>query len=277
MRLSISKIASGLAALAGLAGLASALTMPAACSVAEGDGYARGTLNAPSCWTGRYDLAPDFFAANSYKETLLVRIQNGSDSETFSDGISLVVDDKNAIRSQYGKPLRVTMPIGVAIPGAPVIPDPDPSLVHLSMYLQRTCRTLNVTLHAVSEVAPPSDGTCTAEAIEKADPATGCSGGLPEGVGSLKSTLSFTSISSGPIGSAADRLIEGCFDVYLADPRDRRPAPGASAPDGGEGTTSTGDAGTLAATSGAPPPCRGHIRGKFRFYEERGRPAQPFP
>lgn len=276
MKAALANATGALAVIAGLVGLGSALSTSTACSVAEGDGFARGTLNAPRCWTGRYDLAPDFFAANSYKETLLIRIQNGSDSETFSDGISLVVDDKEAIRSQYGKPLRVTMPVGVAIPGAPVVPDPDPSLVHLSVYLQRTCRTLNVTLHAVAEVAPPTDGTCTAEALDQADPATGCAGGLPDGVGSLKSTLAFKSLSSGPIGSASERLIEGCFDVYLADPRDRRPVPAGTTVDGGAVST-PGDAGTLAPTSSAPPPCRGHIRGKFRFYEERGRPAQPFP
>ena len=54
--------------------------------------------------------------------------------------------------------------------------------------------------------------------------------------------------------SAAQRLNQGTFDVYLADPREICP--------GG---------------LGPPPLCRGSLHGEFNFYFERGRPAQPFP
>jgi hypothetical protein len=91
-----------------------------------------------------------------------------------------------------------------------------------------------------------------------ADPTTGCDPNResPAGVGSGKSVIAFTSIFNGKLdeSTAAERLTAGCFDVYLADPRDI--APGGLGP---------------------PPRCRGHIKGTFSFFFERGRPSQPFP
>ena len=79
-------------------------------------------------------------------------------------------------------------------------------------------------------------------------------GGLKE-VGSDRSTISFQSLySNDEFASAADRRIKGCFDVYLADPRE-----------------------ISQDSAGPAPPCRGHLRGTFDFFYERGRPAQPFP
>jgi hypothetical protein len=65
-----------------------------------------------------------------------------------------------------------------------------------------------------------------------------------------------TSLFTGDVvaADAKERLNEGSFDLYLADPRE-----------------------VCADGSGAPPPCRGHITGNFRFFYQRGRPAQPFP
>jgi hypothetical protein len=53
--------------------------------------------------------------------------------------------------------------------------------------------------------------------------------------------------------NAQQRLTDATFDLYLADPRDICP--------GGVGP---------------PPRCQGHLTGYFRFYFERGSPAQPF-
>ena len=77
----------------------------------------------------------------------------------------------------------------------------------------------------------------------------------PAGIGTGKSVIAFTSIANGKVDeeTAAERLNAGCFDVYLADPRE--------AEAGGQ----------------TPPRCRGHIRGTFSFFFERGRPSQPFP
>lgn len=235
------------------------------CSQGEGTGSVLGTLDVADCWTGPFNLAPDFFAAVPYRNGLQIRIQSGSDYEGFSDGVSLLVYDSTKIRpnestgaaGRYGTPLAVDLPPEVTPPGTPVVADPDPANVSMTLYLQRSCRTQNVTLHVVKEVSL-SDGTCDAPAAKGVDPHTGCNRDteVPAGAGDGKSVASFTHIYSGNIEetNASDRLIEGCFDVYLADPREADP--------GG---------------TGPPPPCRGHLRGSFSFFFDRGRPAQPFP
>jgi hypothetical protein len=236
-----------------------------ACSQGEGDGSVAGTLNVPACWTGAFDLEPNFFAAVPYRNGMLYRIQNGSDFQSFSDGMTILLNDITQVRpdptkglpGKYRQPLRVDLPNGVTPPGVPVKPDPNPALVSITLYLQRSCQTQNVTLQAVDQVAIPNDGTCTVEARVGADPSQGCDPNkeAPAGVGTGKSLISFTSVANGNIDeeTAAERLNAGCFDVYFADPRESPPP---------------GD---------APPPCRGHIRGTFSFFFERGRPAQPFP
>ncbi len=248
--------------------LAGALVASApACSQGEGTGRVTGTLNIPGCWTGNFDLGPDFFAASPYNNTLQLKIQRGSDFEDFSDGVALLIDDITKIRpnakasppfaGEYNQALEVDIPVGVAAPGTPVVPDPNPANVHFALYLQSSCKTQTVTLNAIDTVAIPTDGTCTAPAIAGADPTQGCAAGksADAGVGTGKSMISFSSLADGSLDEevAAERLNQGCFDIYLADPRDVTP-----------GTN------TL-------PPCRGHLRGNFSFYFERGRPAQAFP
>lgn len=247
------------------AALAVATTAPA-CSQGEGRGNIVGTLDVPDCWTGAFDLAPDFLAAVPYRESMTLRIQSGSDFQNFSDGLSILIRDRNAIRpdtstgfpGRYGEALRVDLPVGVVAPGTPVTPDPDPALVNIVLYLQRSCRTKTVTLQAVDEVSLPEGGTCTAQAVPGADPAQGCAQdkAAEPGKGTGKSTIAFTAVSNGRLDeeTASERLNAGCFDIYLADPREAQP--------GGQGP---------------PPPCRGHLRGTFSFFNDRGRPSQPFP
>lgn len=243
-------------------------TLPA-CTQGEGTGKVVGTLNAPLCWTGPFELDADFLAAVPYREGLQIRIQSGSDFESFSDGLSILLYDIGKVRPDpatgfaglYGQPLAVDLPPEVTPPGVPVKAVADPALVSLTLYLGRSCRTENVTLHAAREVTlptDPEDRTCDAPLVAGVDPTTGCDPGkeAPAGVGSGKSLLTFTDVFDGKLDEpqAAQRLTAGCFDVYLADPRDG--APGGLGP---------------------PPRCRGHVRGSFSFYFERGRPSQPFP
>ena len=235
-----------------------------ACSQGEGEGRIVGTLDAPDCWTGEFELNPDFLAAVPYRDAITLRIQSGSDFQSFSDGLTILINDRTKIRpdpsrgfaGRYREPLRVDLPPEVTPPGTPVKAEADPALVNMALYLQRSCRTQTVTLQAVDEVTIPSDGTCTAPALRGADPTQGCAADKEAagGVGSGKSVIAFTSISNGKLDeeTAAQRLNAGCFDVYLADPREASPG-------------------------GPPPPCRGHIRGSFSFFFERGRPSQPFP
>ncbi|AKV00839.1 hypothetical protein AKJ09_07502 [Labilithrix luteola] len=250
---------------AGAVGLLLASLVPA-CSQGEGDGQISGTLDVLDCWTGAFDLDPDFFAAVPYLNTLQMRIQNGSDFETFSDGVSIMLYDTTKVRpnpalgipGQYGVPLEVNLPPEVTPPGVPVRADPNPAIVSLTLYLQKSCRVQNVSLYAVKEVTLPTDGTCDARPMKGADPNAGCDPNTesPGGVGNGKSLISFTHLFNGQVdeATASERLSSGCFDVYLADPREV--APGGLGP---------------------PPPCRGHIKGTFSFFFERGRPSQPFP
>jgi hypothetical protein len=68
--------------------------------------------------------------------------------------------------------------------------------------------------------------------------------------------IKFSALFNGNAGesNAEQRHTIGDFDFYLADPRETCP--------GG---------------LGPPPRCRAHLKGRFDFYFERGRPAQPFP
>ena len=246
--------------------LAGGATLTPACSQGEGAGKVAGTLNVPNCWTGPFELSADFLAGVPFRESLQLRIQSGSDFQSFSDGMSILLSDINKVRpdtandfaGRYFQPLVVDLPPEVTPPGVPVKAKANPAIVSFALYLQKSCRTQNVTIYAVEEVSIPTDGTCTAAPLMGADPVVGCdpSKAGPDGVGSGKSLISFTYVFDGKVDEpqAGERLTAGCFDVYLADPRDV--APGGLGP---------------------PPRCRGHIRGTFSFYFERGRPSQPFP
>jgi hypothetical protein len=277
-----------LLALGTLLGVATFAAAPS-CSLPEGEGVITGTLNAPDCWYGKFDLNPDFFAGVPYRSSLQLRIQSGGDYETFSDGVSILIDDVTQIRPSddgtqpglYGVPLSVSLPPAVVPPGVPVTPTANPSPVHFTLYLQRTCHSQNVALYAMDQVELNPDGTCDAYDAGAARPA--CStiqplaadGGAPDAsdassisdaaIGDAappqslpkgRSSITFTSLFDGDPdeATAAKRLNAGTFHVYLADPRDICP--------GG---------------LGPPPRCRGELTGRFSFYFQRGRPAQPFP
>jgi hypothetical protein len=261
----------------------------ASCSLAGGNGYVNGAINVTNCWSGPFALQPDFFAAEPYRNTdLQLRIQKGGDFETFSDGILIQIDDTSIIRgdsthpNEYGQPLTVSLPPSVTAPGVPVAANPNPSIVHMALYLQKSCEIQDVALYALDAVTlnaqgncDPRDGgpavvTCPGSTSGLATPGDGgaplatADGGAAEagaggdgGAAAIgRSTITFTSLFDGDPGevSAQARLNEGTFHVYLADPREGCP--------GG---------------LGPPPPCRGYLDGKFKFYFERGRPAQPFP
>lgn len=242
-----------------------AASLPA-CSQGDGAGRVSGTLNVPNCWTGPFELEADFLAGVPYRQGLQLRIQSGSDFQTFSDGLSILVYDITKVRpdaaagnpGKLGQSLTVDVPPEVTPPGVPVKPKADPANVSVALYMGKSCRTQNVALHAVEEVSIPTDGTCTARALPGADPTQGCrpDASAVDGVGSGKSHIAFTQLFNGKVdeAQASEKLTEGCFDIYLADPREVDP--------GG---------------LGPPPRCRGHIRGTFSFYFERGKPSQPFP
>jgi hypothetical protein len=273
------------------------------CSLGQGQGAVTGTLNVPDCWAGHFDLHPDFFAAvpgngpNGVKApttSLELRIQNGGDFETFSDGLLIDVDDVGVVRgdpagdgtqrpSLLGTPLVVGLSSSVVPSGVPITPVANPSIVHAALYLDRTCRTQHDALYALDAVTItdeacdrpdggepplPCGGPATAspdggpapvsEAGTGTSDASSEAGGGPASAGAVRqSTITFAHLFDGnPDESNAEERLTNVtqFDFYLGDPRETCP--------GGQGP---------------PPRCRGHLTGWFSFYFQRGRPAQPFP
>lgn len=223
-----------------------------ACTFGSGEGSVTGQLDVPNCWSGQFDLQPDFFAGIPYRTDYLFRIQRTGDYANFADGVAVHVTDVTVVRKQLGQALVVGLPQGVSPPGVPIVADPDPPLVNLTLYLGRSCRSETTALYAVKAALAQADGTCSINA-----PLTcGANAQIPTGSKQVSSTITFTHIFNGDPEepNAVERLTEGTFDVYLVDPRDVCP--------GGVG---------------APPRCRGHLTGSFKFFFQRGRPAQPFP
>lgn len=229
----------------------------AACVAVEGEGRISGDLDVQDCWSGGFNLEPNFFGAETYRDTMTLRLQRDSDFFAFADGVSVLLDDFRAIRgdgdagAELGQTLAVGLPPEVTPPGTPVVANPAPPTVHLNLYLQKTCRTQNVALYAADTVETAGDGSCTAVTQDCAatDPSAAPVGPLAH------STISFDSLFNGDIleSDEAKRRIKGRFDVYLTDPREACPG------------------------GGRPPPCRGHITGTFDYLYQRSRPYQPFP
>lgn len=198
------------------------------CTTGEGTGFVHSDrLFVEGCWNGTFDLGPDFFGANPFREeAIFVRVQRGDDLEELSDGLIVLVNDPRRIRGEDGSPgllgqaIDVGLPPGVSPPGVPLERDGDPPLVSLTLYLNQTCHLQNGALHAV--------------------------GG----------TITFESLFSGDVNEplAEDRLTEATFDVDFADPRSLESADESELPD---------------LTS--------RVSGAFRFFFQRGQPAQPFP
>jgi len=203
-----------------------------ACSLGEGEGDIRSDMlqvgspmnPAEECWNGPFQLTPDFFAAQPYRATMIIRVQHGGDTEEVSDGAIVLIDDIDTIRTQIrtnggSATFKVGLPPSVVPPGFPIVPNPDPPIVHLTLYLHRSCHAQNSALYS-------TDGNITFRSLFN---------------GNLNET------------DASEKLTDGDFsDITVGDPRDHLP-----------GTT------TLENVS--------HIRGYFKFYFQRGQPAQPFP
>jgi hypothetical protein len=244
------------------------------CSLGQGSGSVCGWLNVPDCWSGGFQLYPDFFAAiPTNSAALQIRVQNGIDYETFSDGMLILVDDAGAIRGDplpdgtpraglLGQALSVSLPVGASPPGVPIQANPNPPLVHATVYINRTCRTQNVALYATACTLPlvgqmPVGCNVDGSTALTFDASFGVSGGDAGPTSNVaQSTITFHSLFDGNIdeSDAKQRLTDAAFDFYVADPRE--------GPPGG---------------LGPPAPCRGHLTGNIHFYFERGRPAQPFP
>jgi hypothetical protein len=159
---------------------AMALSIPLAggtgCSLGQGDGEVKSdSLYAADCWLNEpYNLQPDFFAGIPYRNTLQIRVQRGNDLTEVSDGLAILIDDVELIRTEMlGQDLCVSLPVGVEVPGGEPATDPvnpvvnavcgDKFLVHAALYLQSSCHNQNIVLYAVA-------GTINFEALFSNDP-----------------------------------------------------------------------------------------------------------
>ncbi len=161
------------------------------CTVGEGHGSVKSDrLYIRDCWNGAFDLRPDFFATNPFSDqTQVIRIQRGDNLQEVSDGLMILVNDTQAVRGQLDTALDVGLPVGVSPPGVPVVYDPDPPLVNISLYLHDSCHTQNATLQSI-------DGSIT-----------------------------FSALFSGDVNEqdGSERLTKGSFTARFADPRDLTP------------------------------------------------------
>lgn len=221
-------------------GYAFALASLGGCTVGEGDGYIRSSrLYIRDCWNGGFDLRPDFFAANPFSDnTQVIRIQRGDNLQEVSDGLMILVTDTNAVRDRLGDQLEVGMPVGVSCPGRPVVYDENPALVNMSLYLHDSCHTqAGATIHSLDAAG---------------DVGVGGAGGA---MAMLGGTITFNKLFSGNINEqdGSERLTEASFEVSFGNPCDHPPD--------GQGNQD------LVSV----------VSGYFKFYFQRGQPAQPFP
>jgi hypothetical protein len=161
---------------------------PLGCTVGEGEGRVSSDhIWVAGCWDGAFDLKPDFFGANPDEgESLTIRVQRGDNIEDMSDGLIVQVVDLPEIRKRLGEDLPVGLPRGVTPSGVPVMFNPDPPKVSLSLYLHNSCHLQNGTIYSIS------------------------------------GTINFRSLFSGdPNESSSEaRLTDATFDANFADPRE---------------------------------------------------------
>lgn len=157
------------------------------CTVGEGKGWVKSDrLYIEDCWNGPFDLGPDFFGADSFREdALIVRVQRGDNIEELSDGLLIVINDLPTQRARIGEPIAVGLPPGVSPPGVPVTYNPDPPPVSMSLYLHASCHIENGTVYS-------TDGTITFNSLFSGDPNE---------------------------NDSDKRLTDATFDATFADPR----------------------------------------------------------
>jgi hypothetical protein len=158
------------------------------CTVGKGEGQVESTtLYINGCWNGAFRLSPDFFGANPDQgDSLMIRLQRGDNIEDVSDGLIVMVTDLQEVRMHLNEDIQVGMPRGVTPSGVPVVENPNPPKVSLSLYLHNTCHQQNGTIYSVA--------------------------------GSIR----FASLFSGDLneGSAENRLTDATFSASFADPRE---------------------------------------------------------
>jgi hypothetical protein len=162
------------------------------CTVGEGSGEVTSDrLYIQDCFDGPFNLRPDFFAANPFRdESLTIRIQRGDDLTELSDGLYIVINDLKGQRSRLAKEGALDLPVGLpadieVVGHGYTMSSFEPADVSLALYLHSTCHTVNGAVY------------------------------------SLSGSIHFDSLFSGDPNEpdADDRLTEGSFTAQFADPR----------------------------------------------------------
>ena len=131
--------------------IASALFL--ACNAGEGNGYVKGAISLDSCNLEKdeFNLNVDYYTATYFENTLFIRLQNGGDAETHSDGIFIEIRDVDAVAEEnISTPLSITLlpPLETfmengpttavgAETGYPLTPHDSPA--RATLYLNKTC------------------------------------------------------------------------------------------------------------------------------------------
>lgn len=178
----------GGAALVGLL----ALGLSTGCTaIGEGEGWVRSDrLLVDECWSGPFDLEPDFFGTVPFRDTQQIRVQRGADLMELSDGVAIQVAGVTDIReNQLGQELQVGLAPKLWEDINPTATPSEEPPVNLALYLQFSCHSQNSVLYATS-------GTIVFDALFSGDPAE---------------------------TSGADKLTNASFEVTVGNPRDAEP------------------------------------------------------
>ncbi|MFK7990944.1 MAG: hypothetical protein AB8I08_33295 [Sandaracinaceae bacterium] len=105
------------------------LMLATSCSTGRGTGEISGSLQGLDCGeldVPDYALEPSFFSGEVTANQLNIRIQRGSDFESFADGLSIQVRDVNDVRQN-----RIGLPIEIG--------DGPDALVEVVAYFNESC------------------------------------------------------------------------------------------------------------------------------------------
>ena len=99
------------------------------CSVGVGTGWVQGEVVDPECGLDdpNFDLEANRFVADPTEDLLEIRVQNGSNSEDASDGLSIYVRSASEVKAQLGEPLPLS--------------NENTSSYRMTLYLNERCPT----------------------------------------------------------------------------------------------------------------------------------------
>jgi hypothetical protein len=250
--------------------IAAALPLLLGCSIGQGTGEVKSdALYAHQCWGtpidathaqgAPYDMQPDFFAANPYMSALQIRVQRGSDLTEVSDGLEVLVDDVNVIRAAIANPATADGGVypddagstsagtDAGTTGADGGPVSGPVKWRV---------TVPVGVHPPGSPTTPPPGFVSPVHMSLYLERTCHNQNIV--LTAVDGYITFNALFDGNPNetSAADKLTDATFDVQFGDLSD----------------VPVGD-----YAGDVPSGLQSRVTGNFRFYFERGQPAQPFP